>query len=214
MSLNVPSSRAVATPQQRRNRRVAAICAVGFVTMVGAAYAAVPVYRAFCQLTGFDGTTRRAEAAPGQVLDQSLTIRFDANVRDLPWTFTAEQTSQPARIGETKIALFKVTNHSDKAVTGRAVFNVVPEQAGPYFQKLDCFCFTDQTIQPGQSVDMPVLYFVDPKYADDFETKGKKEITLSYTFFPSVNAGAAKTQATAASTKAVSALGGSAGARL
>jgi cytochrome c oxidase assembly protein subunit 11 len=214
MSQPAPSKRPPLTSQQRRNRNVGALCAVGFVGMIGAAYAAVPIYRAFCQLTGFDGTTRKAEAAPDKVLDQTLTIRFDANVRELPWTFTAEQTSQPAKIGETKIALFKVTNNSDKALTGRAVFNVVPEQAGPYFQKLDCFCFTDQTIQPGQSVDMPVLYFVDPKFADDFETKGKKEITLSYTFFPSVNAEPVKTQAKAPSTKAVSALGGSTGARL
>ena len=214
MSQNVPSKPPALTPQQRRNRKVGLICGVAFVGMIGASYAAVPIYRAFCQLTGFDGTTRRAEVAPDKVLDRSLTIRFDANVRDLPWTFTAEQTSQPARIGETKIALFKVTNNSDRAITGRAVFNVVPEQAGPYFQKLDCFCFTDQTIQAGQSVDMPVLYFVDPKFADDFETKGKTEITLSYTFFPSVTAEPVKTKASASSTKPVSALGGSTGARL
>jgi cytochrome c oxidase assembly protein subunit 11 len=183
MSSNAPSD-----PQVRRNRRVAIICAVAFVGMIGAAYASVPLYRAFCQLTGFDGTTRKAEAAPDAVLDKTLTIRFDANVRDLPWTFETKQTSQTAKIGETKIAFFQVTNNSDKPITGRAVFNVVPEQAGPYFQKLDCFCFSDQTVGPGQTVDMPVLYFVDPKYADDFETKGKSEVTLSYTFFPSTTA--------------------------
>ncbi|MFN3584061.1 cytochrome c oxidase assembly protein [Phenylobacterium sp.] len=183
MSSNDPSD-----PQVRCNRRVAIICAAAFVGMIGAAYASVPLYRAFCQLTGFDGTTRKAEAAPGAVLDKTLTIRFDANVRDLPWTFVTKQTSQTAKIGETKIAFFQVTNNSDKPITGRAVFNVVPEQAGPYFQKLDCFCFSDQTVGPGQTVDMPVLYFVDPKYADDFETKGKSEVTLSYTFFPSTSA--------------------------
>lgn len=183
MSSNVPSD-----PHARRNRKVAIICAVAFVGMIGAAYASVPLYRAFCQLTGFDGTTRRAEAASATVLDKALTIRFDANVRDLPWTFETKQTSQTAKIGETKVAFFKVTNNSDKPITGRAVFNVVPEQAGPYFQKLDCFCFTDQTVGPGQTVDMPVLYFIDPKYADDFETKGKSEVTLSYTFFPSTTA--------------------------
>ena len=175
----------------RRNAKLAAFCAVGFFAMVGVAYAAVPLYRAFCEFTGFDGATRRAETAPGKdkVLSESLTIRFDANVRGgLPWTFTAEQTSQSAKIGETKVAMFKVVNNSDKPVTGRAVFNVVPEQAGPYFQKLECFCFEEQTIQPGQSVDMPVLYFVDPKYATDFETKGKREVTLSYTFFPATDA--------------------------
>lgn len=173
---------------QKRNARVALICAVAFFGMVGAAYAAVPIYKAFCQLTGFDGTTRKAEAAPDHALDKTLTIRFDANVRDLPWDFRTKQTSQVAKIGETKVAFFQVKNRSDKAITGRAVFNVVPEQAGPYFQKLDCFCFSDQTIQPGETVDMPVLYFVDPKYATDFETENKSEVTLSYTFYPSTSA--------------------------
>jgi cytochrome c oxidase assembly protein subunit 11 len=213
VSPNAPS-RPPLTPQQRRNRNVALICAASFFGMVGAAYAAVPIYRAFCQLTGFDGTTRRAEVAPDTVLDRTLTIRFDANIRDLPWTFTAEQTTQAAKIGETKIALFKVTNTSDKPVTGRAVFNVVPEQAGPYFQKLECFCFSDQTIGAGQTVEMPVLYFVDPKYATDFETKGKSEITLSYTFYPAVDAPEAATQAKASPHKPVSGLGGPAAAGL
>jgi cytochrome c oxidase assembly protein subunit 11 len=184
MSSTGPSNQ----PQPKRNARVALICAAGFFGMVGAAYAAVPIYKAFCQLTGFDGTPRKAEAAPDQALNETLTIRFDANVRDLPWDFRTKQTSQVAKIGETKVAFFEVKNRSDKAITGRAVFNVVPEQAGPYFQKLDCFCFSDQTIQPGQTVDMPVLYFVDPKYASDFETKNKSEVTLSYTFYPSTTA--------------------------
>jgi cytochrome c oxidase assembly protein subunit 11 len=185
--------------QQRRNRKVGLICAAGFVGMVGAAYASVPLYRAFCQLTGFDGTFRKAEAAPDKVLDRQLTVRFDANVRDLPWTFTAQQLKQDAKIGETKLALFRVVNNGQAAITGRAVFNVVPEQAGPYFQKLDCFCFTEQTIGPGETLDMPVLYFIDPKYADDFETKGKSEVTLSYTFFPAVTG--PKTAAAAAKDK-------------
>lgn len=172
----------------RRNRKLGAICAVGFVGMVGAAYASVPLYRAFCQATGFDGTVRKADAAPKSVSDKALTVRFDVNTRNLPWTFTSEQTTQAVKLGETKLALFRVTNHSDKSVTGRAIFNVVPEQAGAYFQKLECFCFSDQTIAAGQTVDMPVLYFIDPKYADDFETQGKSEVTLSYTFFRSVDA--------------------------
>ena len=173
--------------ERKRNVKVAVICACTFFFMVGAAFAAVPIYRMFCQLTGFDGTPQRATAASDQVLGRTLTIRFDANVRDLPWTFTAEQTSQEAKIGETKIAFFKVTNNSDKPITGRALFNVVPEQAGPYFQKLQCFCFSDQTIAAGATVDMPVLYYVDPKFADDINTKGKQEVTLSYTFFPSTS---------------------------
>jgi cytochrome c oxidase assembly protein subunit 11 len=190
MSPNDPSN-----PLRRRNRIVAGLVGVIFLGMVGAAYAAVPIYRAFCQLTGYDGTVRRASAAPGQVLDKTLTIRFDANVNNLPWTFSADQVSQQAKIGETKLATFRVTNNADHPITGRAVFNVVPEQAGAYFQKLQCFCFSDQTIGAHQSVDMPVLYFVDPKYATDFETKGKKEITLSYTFYPAVDAKPGETAA-------------------
>ena len=170
--------------QRRRNARVAITCAGAFVAMVGAAYAAVPLYRAFCQLTGFDGATRRASAAADRVLERKVTVRFDANVRGLPWTFQALQTSQEAKIGETKLAFFKVTNTSDKPVTGRAVYNVLPEAAGAHFRKLQCFCFEDQTVGPHQTVEMPVLYFVDPTYAQDFETRGEKVVTLSYTFFP------------------------------
>ncbi|WP_296596313.1 cytochrome c oxidase assembly protein [Phenylobacterium sp.] len=173
--------------ERKRNAKVALICAATFFGMTGAAFAAVPLYKMFCQVTGFDGATRRAKGESDKVLGKTLTIRFDANVRDLPWTFKAEQVSQEARIGETKIAFFKVTNNSDKPVTGRALFNVVPEQAGPYFQKLQCFCFSDQTIAPRATVDMPVLYYVDPKYADDIDTKGKPEVTLSYTFFPTTS---------------------------
>jgi cytochrome c oxidase assembly protein subunit 11 len=186
--------------QRRRNRNVAIAVVVTFFGMVGAAYAAVPIYRAFCQLTGFDGTVRRAQAAPDQVLADTITIRFDANVHDLPWTFAADQVAQQAKIGETKLATFRVTNNADHAITGRAVFNVVPEQAGAYFQKLQCFCFTDQTIGAHQSVDMPVLYFVDPGYAKDFETRNKKEVTLSYTFYPAVDAPPAKAAAASAKT--------------
>jgi cytochrome c oxidase assembly protein subunit 11 len=176
---------------RRRNVRTAAVCAVAFVAMLGTAYAAPPLYRAFCELTGFDGATRRAKTASTTVLGETLTVRFDANVRDgLPWTFTTQQTAQTMKIGETKLALFKVTNNAKVPVTGRAVFNVVPETAGAYFQKLDCFCFTDQTIGAGQTVEMPVLYFVDPKYATDINTRGTPEVTLSYTFFPSTSSSA------------------------
>ena len=182
------SSTGPSDPRRRRNGRVALVCVAGFFGMVGAAYASVPLYRAFCELTGFDGTARRAETAPAQALEKTLVVRFDANVRDLPWDFRAQQTKQTVKIGETKLAFFKVTNRSRQPMTGRAVFNVVPEEAGRYFQKLDCFCFTDQTIQPGQTVEMPVLYFIDPKFASDFETRGEPEVTLSYTFFPSTTA--------------------------
>jgi cytochrome c oxidase assembly protein subunit 11 len=170
-----------------RNGRVALICGVVFMAMVGAAYAAIPFYRAFCQVTGYAGTVRKAEVAPDKVLDQTLLIRFDTNVRGLPWDFTAEQTDQTVKIGATQVAMFKVTNHADHPITARAVFNVSPDQAGVYFRKLSCFCFSDQTVAAGATVEMPVLYFVDPKYASDFETRGGKVLTLSYTFFPATD---------------------------
>lgn len=176
------------SPEMRRHRNVVVICLAVFFGMIGAAYASIPLYRAFCQVTGFDGTVSRAKAAPKAVISKAVTVRFDANVHDLPWDFTAEQTAQKIQLGETKLAFFKVTNNSDQPVTARAVFNVVPEQAGSYFKKLQCFCFSDQTIGAHQTVEMPVLYFVDPKYAEDFETKGMKEITLSYTFYPATDA--------------------------
>jgi cytochrome c oxidase assembly protein subunit 11 len=166
---------------------VALICAVGIAGMVGAAYASVPLYRVFCQVTGYGGTVRKAEVKPDQVLDQTVQVHFDTNVRGLPWDFSAEQTAQTVKIGETVVATFKVTNHADHPVTARAVFNVVPEQAAVYFRKLSCFCFSDQTVAAGATVEMPVLYFVDPKYASDFETKGGKVVTLSYTFFPATD---------------------------
>ena len=195
------------SPQAKRNAKVGMICAIGFVAMIGAAYASVPLYKAFCQITGFDGTVRKAEVAPEKVLDRKLTIRFDANVRELPWKFTAEQTSQDIRIGETGLAFFKVTNNGDRPITGRAIYNVVPEAAGAYFQKLECFCFSDQTIAAGETIEFPVVYFVDPKFAEDFETKGKGEVTLSYTFFPSVEAQRGEKRADAWATIHSSALG-------
>jgi cytochrome c oxidase assembly protein subunit 11 len=202
------------TPEARRNRKVAFICAAFFVAMIGAAYASVPLYRLFCQVTGFDGTVRRAEAAPGQVLAKKITVRFDANVRDLPWTFKPNQVAQTIKIGETGLAYFTVTNNGAMPMTGRAIYNVVPEQAGAYFQKIQCFCFSDQTIQPGQTVEFPVVYFVDPKYAEDFETKGAGEVTLSYTYFPSANAPAVEKAAAGPAPKHPSTLGGTAGAGL
>jgi cytochrome c oxidase assembly protein subunit 11 len=167
-----------------RQNAIALICGVVVMAMTGAAFAAVPLYRVFCQVTGFDGTVRKAEAAPDTVLDQTVLIRFDTNVRDLPMTFRAEQVSQRVRIGETGIAYFDVTNTSDQPIHATAAYNVVPEHAGPYFQKLQCFCFDGQTIQPGETRQFPVQYFVAPEIATDRESRGVREITLSYTFFP------------------------------
>ena len=169
----------------KRAGLIAIICGGTVVAMTGAAFAAVPLYKMFCQATGFDGTVRKAEKAPDQILDRMVTIRFDTNVRDLPMKFTAEQNTQRVRIGETGIAYFDVTNTSDKPIQARAAYNVVPEYAGPYFQKLQCFCFDSQTIEAGETRKFPVQYFVAPELATDREARGATEITLSYTFYPS-----------------------------
>jgi len=164
---------------------IALICGGVVVLMTGAAFAAVPLYQLFCQVTGFDGTVRRAEKAPDTVLDRTVLIRFDTNVRNLPMTFRAEQTTQRVRIGDTGMAYFDVTNTSDQPIRAKAGYNVVPERAGPYFQKLQCFCFDEQVIRPGETKAFPVQYFVAPEIATDRESKGVREITLSYTFYPS-----------------------------
>jgi cytochrome c oxidase assembly protein subunit 11 len=179
-------------PNGRGNARVALICAAVFVAMVGAAFAAVPFYRAFCQATGFNGAVKRAAPnASGPISSRTVTVRFDTNVRrGLPWKFEPEQASQQVHLGENKLAFFRATNIGDKPVTGRALYNVLPESAGPYFSKLECFCFKNQTLKPGESAEFPVVYVVDPRFAKDPDTRTQGEITLSYTFFPAV-AGAA-----------------------
>ena len=171
-----------------RKNLVAVACGVAVMAMTGAAFAAVPLYRMFCQATGFDGTVRKADKAPDVQLDQTVLIRFDTNVRGLPMTFRAEQVTQRVRIGETGLAYFDVTNMSDQPISATASYNVVPERAGPYFQKLQCFCFEGQTIQPGQTMKFPVQYFVAPEIATDRESRGVEEITLSYTFYPTKDA--------------------------
>lgn len=164
--------------------RVALICAGVAVLMLGGAFAAVPLYQLFCQVTGFDGTTMRADKAPDQVLDQMVTIHFDTNVRNLPMEFKAEQLTQKVRIGETGMAYFSVKNTSSAPIHATAAYNVVPAHAGPYFQKLQCFCFEGQEIAPGETITFPVQYFVAPELATDPEARGLREITLSYTFYP------------------------------
>jgi len=168
-----------------RNLRVAIIAAGVAVGMVGMSYAAVPLYRLFCQVTGFGGTTQRAEAAPATATDHKVSVRFDANTSgSLDWSFHAVQTSMTVKVGEQNMAYYKATNVSDKPLTGSAVFNVTPVQAGIYFNKIQCFCFTEQTLQPGESIEMPVSFFVDPDMLDDPDAQNIKEITLSYTFYP------------------------------
>ncbi len=167
-----------------RNARIGILCGVLAFGMVGAAYAAVPLYRLFCQVTGFDGTVRQAAKAPDKILERTMTIRFDTNVRGVDFEFEPETTTQDLRIGEAGLAFFKVTNNSDKPVVAQAAYNVVPETAGPYFQKLECFCFTEQTLQAGETIEFPMTYFIDPELAEDPETRRMQEITLSYTFYP------------------------------
>jgi cytochrome c oxidase assembly protein subunit 11 len=175
----------MAGPLDNRNRRVACVSASVAVAMVGLAYASVPLYRMFCQVTGFGGTTQRAEQAPVKATDRTIMVRFDANTSGaLEWSFHAAQAEERAVIGEQMMAHYKATNTSDKVLTGSAVFNVSPPQAGAYFNKIQCFCFTEQTLKPGESVDMPVVYFVDPDLLNDPDAAGIKEITLSYTFYP------------------------------
>ncbi|WP_374530182.1 cytochrome c oxidase assembly protein [Novosphingobium sp.] len=172
--------------QTNRNRRVALIALAGALAMLGLGYASVPLYRLFCQVTGYGGTTQRAslaEAGSVKLGAQTISVRFDANIdRDMPWRFEPEQTTQDMRIGARKMAYFKAENMSDHPITGVASFNVTPEQAGKYFKKVQCFCFNRQTLQPGQSVDMPVIYYVDPAILDDPDAKDVQQITLSYTF--------------------------------
>ena len=187
----------------RSAKLIAIVCAGVVVTMTGAAFAAVPLYRMFCQVTGFNGTTMKADTPSDVVLDRMVNIRFDTNVRGLPMVFKAEQTTQRVRIGETGIAYFDVTNTSDKPILARASCNVVPEQTGAYFQKLQCFCFDDQTIAAGETRQFPMQYFIAPEMVDDREVDGVNEITLSYTFYPvSDDDGAANQNAARASTGA------------
>ena len=169
----------------RRDVVGAASCAAVVAAMVGASFAAVPLYDMFCRATGFGGTTQVASSAPAKVLDREITVRFDGNVAPgLGWKFGPEQNEMKVRVGETKLALFRAQNVSDKPVTGTATYNVTPEQFGAYFSKVQCFCFTKQTLQPGESMDMPVVFFVDPSLADEHELDGLSQLTLSYTFYP------------------------------
>jgi cytochrome c oxidase assembly protein subunit 11 len=167
-----------------RNARVALICGVVFFVMVGAAFAAVPLYRAFCQATGFYGTVRRGTHASATVSRRTVTVGFDTNVRGLDWRFTPDQSSQVVQLGAAKLAFFEVTNNADQPLTGRATYNVTPPSVGPYFSKLQCFCFSNQTISAHQTVRFPVVYYVDPRFGTDDDTQGVSQITLSYTFYP------------------------------
>jgi cytochrome c oxidase assembly protein subunit 11 len=169
----------------RRNYRVAALSSAVAVAMLGLAYAAVPLYRMFCEATGFAGTTQRVTAASNTILDRVMRIRFDANISGgLPWSFEPVERTVDVKLGENTLAFFRATNRSDRPIVGSATFNVTPEVAGAYFNKVQCFCFTEQQLEPGQSVELPVSFYIDPAIVKDWDASRTSEITLSYTFYP------------------------------
>jgi cytochrome c oxidase assembly protein subunit 11 len=173
------------TSQRRCDVMVAAACGVFVAVMVGAAYAAVPLYNWFCRTTGFGGTTQVASAGPGRTLDRKLTVRFDANVHGgLPWRFEPEQNSIEVKLGEVVTVSYRVVNESARETVGIASYNVSPPTVGAYFSKINCFCFTDQRLKGGEKRDMTVVFFVDPALAQDSEQSGLDTITLSYTMYP------------------------------
>ena len=167
------------------NRTVALVCVAFFGGMIGMAYAAVPLYAMFCQVTGYGGTTQRATQYSDRILDRKITVRFDANVSGgLPWSFKPAAREVSIRIGETAQAHYTASNPFPTPTSGRATYNVTPAFAGSYFNKVECFCFTDTTLKSGETIDMPVVFYVDPDIVDAPELKGITTITLSYTFFP------------------------------
>jgi cytochrome c oxidase assembly protein subunit 11 len=166
------------------NLRVAIGCLAFFGGMVGMAYAAVPLYRLFCQITGFGGTPMLASEAPAEVLDQTIVVRFDANTNGVPWEFQPKRREVTVRLGETMEIAYVARNLAGGPTSGTATFNVTPEGAGAYFNKMQCFCFTDTTLQAGETLEMPVVFFVDPDIVNDAEASKIRAITLSYTFVP------------------------------
>ena len=175
-------------PRTAGIRRTAAACIAFAFTMVGLAYASVPLYGLFCRVTGYDGTPLVGDAPAGRVLDRVVSIRFDTNVAaGLPWTFTPDVAQIDARIGETQTVFFKVRNDGRTPSTGIATFNVQPGPAGGVFVKLKCFCFDEQTLRPGETMDFPVVFYIDPSIKDDATLDGLSAITLSYTYFASRN---------------------------
>lgn len=173
---------------QDRNVRTLAMLVGVVALMTGLAYASVPLYRLFCQVTGYGGTPARADAAPLTVSDRVIRVSFTADVaQGLGWRFQAEQRAVELKVGENKLAFYSAENLEKVPVTGQATFNVSPDVFGPYFTKIACFCFEEQTLQPGQRVDMPVSFFIDPAILDVPELKHLNDVTLSYTFFRAAN---------------------------
>jgi cytochrome c oxidase assembly protein subunit 11 len=180
-----------------RYQFVLASCLALTAGMVGLSYAAVPLYYMFCAATGYGGTPARADAAPGEISDRVISVRFDANVDpQLPWVFAPERQSVQVKVGEDKLVFFRAENLSQAAVVGHAAFNVAPDNAARYFTKIQCFCFTEQKLEAGQSVEMPVVFFVAPGILQDRGADNVTEITLSYTFYPAANPKTADTSST------------------
>ncbi|GIK49688.1 MAG: cytochrome c oxidase assembly protein CtaG [Alphaproteobacteria bacterium] len=178
-------------PTKKRMAMTAGVVVAIVLGMAGLAAAAVPLYDAFCKLTGYGGTTQEASAAPSQILDRRIRVRFDSNIApDLPVAFAPQQISESLRIGETGLAFYTVRNLSDEPVVARATYNVTPHVAGQYFAKLECFCFQDRLLAPGEEAELPVVFFVDPEIVNDPDTAEIGTLTLSYTFFRSTNAAA------------------------
>ncbi len=176
-------------PAPGKNKRLGLTLGAVVVGMVGVAFASVPLYQLFCQVTGFGGTPQIAAENPKGVIARDMKVRFDVNIdRNLPWTVKAAAPVTD-QIGTVDTVNYIATNNSDKPMTGMAVFNVTPEKAGVYFNKIECFCFTEQTLQPGETVEMPIVFFVDPDLDDNFELNTVREITLSYTFYASDSEG-------------------------
>jgi cytochrome c oxidase assembly protein subunit 11 len=171
--------------KNRRDMVVAFLCGGVVAIMVGASFAAVPFYNWFCRTTGYGGTTQVAKSAPTQTSDRTVTVRFDSNVSaGLPWRFEPEQRTIEVKLGEVVTVYYAVTNESARRTVGQAGYNVSPPTVGIYFEKINCFCFTQQALKPGEKRDMAVVFYVDPKLAQDSEQDGTNLITLSYTFYP------------------------------
>ncbi|MDQ0391557.1 cytochrome c oxidase assembly protein [Labrys monachus] len=187
----------------RTSNRLVAVCCVAFVgSMLGAAYAAVPLYSLFCRVTGYGGTTRVAAQAPGRTIDRSFEVRFDSNINAaLPWKFEPETRSVQVRAGEVKTVYYRITNLSSQATHATASYNVTPLETGAFFSKIQCFCFSSQTLGPGESQELPVVFFVDPAIDEDRDLHGVKTITLSYTYYPAKPSATPIAEATSSNTK-------------
>jgi cytochrome c oxidase assembly protein subunit 11 len=172
-------------PLQRRHLTLAVALVVLVAGMVGASYAAVPLYRIFCQATGYDGTPRRAEKPSDKVLEKTVTVRFDGNAAPgLPWRFEPVQNTMQVKLGENVIATYRATNLSDKRIVASATYNVLPELAALFFNKIQCFCFTEQALEPGETAELTLSFFIDPEILKDKDAKGTTHLTVSYTFYP------------------------------